>query len=126
MGHRRGAGESRRSAITKVVGGVVQNNPVAVKQGVEDIIKKHIVDIIDDKKKIVAKSILTPSTVGEAAEKVKNVKKIKLGAGHSATIDQIGDSFVAYVDGDKIADTDSLKDAEKEIKNFEKLIKAGL
>jgi len=64
--------------------------------------------------------------VSESAQQIneKTVAKMKVGKGnkYSAEVKKEGSKFVAYVDGDKLDDFKSEKDAKKGIEDFVKLM----
>lgn len=66
------------------------------------------------------------SGITEAVEQIneKTVEKMKVGKGkkYSAEVKKEGSKFVAYVDGDKLDDFKSEKDAKKGIEDFVKLM----
>jgi len=66
------------------------------------------------------------SEISEAAEQIneKTVDKMKVGKGNkfSAEIKKEGSKYVAYVDGDKLDDFKSEKEAKKGIEDFVELM----
>jgi len=67
------------------------------------------------------------SDITEAAEQIneKTVKKMKVGSGSKkfpAEIKKEGSKYVAYVDGDKLDDFKSEKEAKKGIEDFVELM----
>jgi len=67
------------------------------------------------------------SDISEAAEQIneKTVEKMKVGSGRKkfpAEIKKEGSKYVAYVDGDKLDDFKSEKEAKKGIEDFVELM----
>jgi len=67
------------------------------------------------------------SNISEAAEQIneKTVEKMKVGSGRKkfpAEIKKEGSKYVAYVDGDKLDDFKSEKEAKKGIEDFVELM----
>ena len=67
------------------------------------------------------------SDINEAAEQIneKSVEKMKVGSGRKkfpAEIKKEGSKYVAYVDGDKLDDFKSEKEAKKGIEDFVELM----